>query len=186
MSTTGDVLQAIFFGGSVVTIDEDIQPNVVLRETLIDTTTITQHPVETGAAITDHAYNNPAQVNLELGFGNQGLARALFGASSPAEVYQKLQDLNTARQPFDLLTTRRAYTNMLIQSMAVTADDKTKNILLINIAFQQIIIVSTSNVQLTQTKQAEPAKTTGTIDGGTKQTQPVPDSALKTLSKVFK
>lgn len=186
MSTTGDVLQAIFFGGSVVTIDQSIQPDVTLRETLVDTTTITQHPVETGASITDHAYNNPARVVLELGFGNKGIARALFGASSPSEVYQRLQDLNTARTPFDLLTTRRAYNNMLIESMAATADDKTKSILLITLSFQQIIVVSTSNVQLTQTKQATPAATTGTVDAGTKQTQAVPDSALKTLSKVFK
>lgn len=43
-------------------------PDVVIQEVHDDTVTITQHPVEYGAAISDHAYREPSQVMMTVGW----------------------------------------------------------------------------------------------------------------------
>src|SRR5260363_358530 len=47
----------------------EIVPNVVIEEVHQDALTITEHPVEQGAAIADHAYVRPAEVVMRCGFG---------------------------------------------------------------------------------------------------------------------
>jgi soluble lytic murein transglycosylase-like protein len=44
-----------------------IIPDVVVSEKHSDTLEITEHPVETGAAISDHAYKRPSEVVMEVG-----------------------------------------------------------------------------------------------------------------------
>lgn len=43
-------------------------PNVVIQEVHDDAVTVTQHPVEYGAAISDHAYREPSQVMMTVGW----------------------------------------------------------------------------------------------------------------------
>jgi hypothetical protein len=47
-------------------------PDVVVSEKHSDTLEITEHPVETGAAISDHAYKRPSEVVMEVGFAGGG------------------------------------------------------------------------------------------------------------------
>ena len=42
-------------------------PDVVIQEVHDDAVTITQHPVEYGAAVSDHAYREPSQVMMTIG-----------------------------------------------------------------------------------------------------------------------
>ena len=48
-----------------------IIPSVVVSEKHTDTLEITEHPVEVGAAIADHAYKKPSEVVMEVGFANR-------------------------------------------------------------------------------------------------------------------
>ena len=48
--------------------------NVAIEEVHEDTLEITQHPIETGAPITDHSYNRPTQVMLRCGWSNSDLS----------------------------------------------------------------------------------------------------------------
>ncbi len=43
-------------------------PDVIISEKHQDTLEITEHPVEIGAEIADHAYKRPAELTMEVGF----------------------------------------------------------------------------------------------------------------------
>lgn len=186
-SLVGDVVQALFFRGQVVTIGE-LSPDVTLEEQLQDSVTVTDHPVEIGASISDHAFVNPSEVMLHIGFtDSKDFLSSFLGSSSPtpAEAYEQLRQMMTDRDPLDIVTSRRAYTDMLIQSIAVTTDEKTSNILLANVKLRQVILVSTSTTALKPAAQAAPDKTSSVSNVGTKLPSKVKESALSTIGGIF-
>lgn len=157
-----------------------IIPNVVLEESHTDELTITNHPVERGAAITDHAFKNPAQVTVHYGFGASGsILGALSGVGDPKTVYQQLLDIQASRVPFDLVTGKRSYSNMLIAALSETTDAQTENVLIVTATMREIIIVDTSVVTLAPADaQANPEKTAGVDNAGTKQALEKPSVSL--------
>lgn len=152
-----------------------------LEESHYDELQITDHPVEMGAMISDHAFKRPAEVVIRAGWSNSGLqavitdlthAQALFQPFSPAgafalsttpfnyadQVYQQLLTLQASRQKFQIITGKRVYQDMLIRSLAVTTDEKTNNALLCTAVCRQIIIANTSVVStLSPTNMKTPA-----------------------------
>ncbi|WP_197672692.1 phage baseplate protein [Burkholderia sp. PAMC 28687] len=153
-------------------------PNLVVEETHVDELTITSHPVERGAAITDHAFKRPSEVTVRYGWSNSS---GFFdiGSPSPDDVYKQLLALQESRVPFDMVTGKRMYQNMLIKTLAVTTDAATENSLMVVATLQQIIIVQTSTVTLQPTDvQASPEKTASTANSGTKQPQAATASIL--------
>ena len=60
-----------------------IIPNVVVEEVHTDTLTITDHPVEQGAPITDHAFKNPAELSMRIGWSSSSLALDSVVSSVP-------------------------------------------------------------------------------------------------------
>ncbi|PLL47114.1 hypothetical protein CWN17_26285, partial [Klebsiella pneumoniae] len=49
-----------------------IVPSVVISEKHDDSLEITEHPVEVGAAISDHAFRRPSEVVMQVGFAGGG------------------------------------------------------------------------------------------------------------------
>ena len=154
---------------------------VVIEEIGSDELEITQHPVQQGANITDNAYSKPATVDIKF----------LFNASVQPlrETYQQLLDLMNSREPFDVVTGKRVYKNMLIKSLRQDTAKETENILSLSASLQQIIIV---DVQVTsvppRSRQANAGKTGATENAGQKNAQTQNDdqtskrkSALKQL-----
>lgn len=148
-----------------------IIPDVVIEETHRDSLIITQHPVEKGAAITDHAFLRPAEVEMRCGFsnashGDEGYARA---------VYDGLRRLQASRQPFAVYTGKRAYRDMLIADLGVTTEARTENVLAVAVRLQQIIIVSTkttgtgTSTAAAGASQANPASTGSIQNKGEQQ-----------------
>lgn len=117
-----------------------IIPDVVIEEGHQDTLTITQHPVETGAAISDHAFKNPAELEMRIGFSDS--TAGAVGASQ--EAYQELLVLQATREPFNVSTGKRQYTEMLIASLSVTTDQKSEHALNCVVGLRQVIRTSTS------------------------------------------
>jgi len=115
-----------------------IIPDVTIEETSLDATKITDHPVEVGAAITDHAFNLPVEVTMRVGWsdsGNfEGYSEAIYGA---------LLQLKAARIPFDISTGKRFYRQMLIQALQNTTDQQTENALIATVSCREIILTST-------------------------------------------
>lgn len=180
-----------------------IIPDVTIEESHRDELTVTEHPVEQGAQISDHAFKNPAEVICRYGWSNSsgsaGFAATLIpgglgalpgvsnlaqgGVSGPdvAEVYQTLLTLQESRQPFDLVTGKRVYNNMLIRSLQLHTDASTENALMVTAVMREVIIVQTQTVLLKADKQASPQDTAPVSPQGTKA--PVQRSSL--LLNVF-
>ncbi len=149
----------------------EISANVVVDETTNDVLTITKQPVQQGASITDHAYKEPTTFNTNIYFKDNP-------AKSLSKIYQDLLDLQTSRVPFDIVTPKRIYRNMLIAALTNTTDKNTENILKITASFQEVIIVSVTTTTVPRAKQKFPG-TTGKTDNVGKK------SALATGVEAF-
>jgi len=159
-----------------------IIPECVVQETHSDRLQVTQHPVELGAAISDHAFVLPFEVSIRFGFSGVAGPAARFGFGSGAGsfpgvmigIYAALQGLMQQREPFVIITGKRLYQNMLLTDMEVTTDQHTENVLMVEAHCQQVIIVATSSVPATpaQNQQLAP-KTIEQTSLGSVQLQPV-------------
>ena len=117
----------------------NIMPDVTIEEHHSDRLIITEHPVETGAAISDHSFRTPSEVVMKIGFSNS-TARTEGWVQ---EAYQNLLSLQQSRQPFDVLTGKRSYTSMLIDTLEVVTDQTSEWALFVTAALREIIIVNT-------------------------------------------
>lgn len=204
MSKIGDLIggAAIGFGVSAVSAlfmsgrsIGGIIPDVTIEEHHTDNLTITDHPVEQGASITDHAFKNPSEITMRAGWSNSNsivnslVSGSLFSGqiNNVTDLYRQLLALQESRKVFDLITGKRTYTSMLIKSLAVTTDRDTENALIVTVGMRQVIIVQTSAVALKPaTDQKSPQDTAALQLAGTRQPiKAVSQSALKVLSTAF-
>lgn len=158
-------------------------PKATVKEDHEDSLEITRHPVEEGAKITDHAYKMPARITMRCYFSDFGVdfAGSLFSISlsSIQDVYNALLKLQESRIPFDVVTGKRSYTNMLLAHLSVETDVETEHILSVNATMEQIIIVPTEISSIAAIKAGSTAsgkKYSGVKNSGRR--------ALKSVSKV--
>lgn len=133
---------------------------VVLEEQHHDVLEITQHPVDVGASVADHAYRRPAELTLKGGYGD-----------APEELYEKLLNLQRDRIPFDVYTGKRKYSNMLLRALTVTTDQRTESVLMFTAEMQEVLIATPRVIQLNSAAPADQANP--------KDTQPVIAQGLK-------
>lgn len=107
--------------------------------------TVTQHPVQSGASISDHAYMEPDEVSIDIGMTDTA-ASISGGASRSVNAYTQLRVIMELREPVTLVTRLRTYRNMLITSISAPDDYNTMNALRASIVFQQVNVVSMSTV----------------------------------------
>lgn len=143
-----------------------IEPDVTVEEVSRDTTFITNHPVERGATISDHAFMMPVEVEMRVGWsdssgGWQGYSQTIYDA---------LQARQQAREPFEVVTGKRFYENMLISALEVSNTQETEYALMVRVALREVIIVDTQTVSATSSSsQSSPQATSGVSSAGTKQ-----------------
>jgi len=175
----------------LITIDpkrsiDSIVAHVTMEEVGTDELQTTDHPVESSADITDHAFKKPAELVIRCGWSNASLAGVIgavkglisalsggdaFGSDYVSGVYSQLLALQESRIPFDVSTGKRLYTNMLMKSLTQTTDEKSEYTLMVTAVFKQVIIVNTHLTTLPPREdQAQPAATAETSDAGVKQT----------------
>ncbi|MGR7849497.1 phage baseplate protein [Klebsiella aerogenes] len=164
-----------------------IVPSVVVSEKHSDTLEITEHPVETGAPVSDHAYKRPSEVVMEVGFAGGGSLLDFIDTSSlgitlglsPKETYQQILDLQTSRIPFDVVTGKRLYSNMLIRAIEVTTDRTSENVLMAVLTLREVIITQTQQIAVAdKADMKEGANTSAVINSGTKAAKPQNESLL--------
>lgn len=154
---------------------------VTIEELSSDSLEITQHPVQQGAAITDHAFLNPATISIRFAFND---------AESPlSETYTKLRQLQSSREPFDVVTGKRSYKNMMFKSLSQLNDAFTESILDISAELQEVFIVQIETTTVPpRRRQASPGRTGATERTGQKSAQPAPErtrSAARALADSF-
>jgi hypothetical protein len=177
----------------------DIEIETTIEETHSDALQITEHPVESGASITDHSFKKPSEVVLKCGWSNSSL-KALVGAiggllsgatmlSSTfvsgsntksdyvGGIYSQLLKMQQSRQPISISTSIRQYDNMLIIGLQVTRDQKSANVLMVQATCREIVIVSTQSKTLPpKENHKNPASTSEIENVGAKQLVPASPS----------
>ncbi|CNF48629.1 phage baseplate protein [Yersinia mollaretii] len=163
-------------------------PSVIISEKHQDALEITEHPVEVGAAVNDHAYKRAAEVTMEVGFAGGGslldfVDTSTIGLSlgkSPEEVYQELRELQESRQPFDVITGKRKYSNMLIRGIEVTTDKTSENVLMCVLTLREVIMSQTESVKVADKENMQEGVSTSAMQNtGTKAPAPANNSLLK-------
>jgi hypothetical protein len=139
-----------------------IKLQVVVSEQTTDTLTITRQPVQQGASINDHAYMEPTSFSHSIYFANNSIT----GGTSLGQIYNNLLNLQSSAIPFDIVTPKRIYKNMLMTALTMTVDKQTENVLAIHASYQQIILVPVLSTKVPRSKQRSPQKTQPTQNTG--------------------
>lgn len=162
--------------------------DVTIEEKHKDELKITEHPTEVGAPISDHAYKEPPEVQVKIGWSESaGKLNGLVGNSILSEtvglvaIYEILQQLQNAPVLLIVSTGKRLYTNMLIKSLGCTTDNQTENVLMIDITFRKVLLTSTSETEIPLEEQSEPEATSSAVDNGTVQTKEANQSVLSSI-----
>lgn len=173
-------------------------PDLAIRERHRDALGITAQPVQKGAAITDHAYKLPAELELEYGWSNSSIQALTsdftdstsitglmdnFGEGYVRQVYQTLLQLQESRQLCTIVTGKRLYKNMLIAEVSTETTADTAYSMFVTCRCVEVFIVNTSESPVGAIeKQKNPADTASVQKGGTRALIPVanpPQSILR-------
>ncbi|HEM8999479.1 TPA: hypothetical protein U2T46_001524 [Burkholderia cenocepacia] len=185
MSTLSDILDVTLVGSKKI---GSVTISAAIEEVYSDEVIVTEHPVENGAPVNDHAFMRPREILMKCGWSNAdyqallGSAVASFddtGANTMATgtyvdaIYSQLLQIQAKRERVDVVTTRRKYSNMLITGLSVVTDQKSGSALMLTASLKQVIIVSTQATKLPpRANQANPAATAETQNAGAKSAVP--------------
>ena len=112
--------------------------DVVVSEEHEDTLTIAKHPVEQGANISDHAYRNPCKVVIRGASSESTYGLPVWDPYN-ATLYNALLALQNAREPFDIVTGKRKYGNMLLEKLTVTTTPDSEHALMVTAECREVI-----------------------------------------------
>lgn len=161
--------------GRMLDMDGDlVVPDCVVEETGRDDLTITEHPVEFGSTIADHAFKKPREVTLRWSWTNSDPRHP--SDTFVVDIYNTLLSIQAARTPFTLYTGKSAYTSMLIASLGQTTNAAGEYALNTVIVCREVIITFTEIGPAPQSAQADPANTAPTLTTGPKQVLPASGS----------
>jgi len=167
-----------------------IIPDVVISEKHSDVLEITEHPTELGSPIADHAYKRPSELTMDVGFAGGGSLLDLLDTSSvglslglsPKETYQRLLDLQASRVPFDVVTGKRIYSNMLIRVLDVTTDRTSENVLMASLTLKEVPISQTQTISVAnKTDMTDGVSTSPVQNTGIKSVKSANESVLSKL-----
>jgi Dit-like tail protein len=149
---------------------DDLQAEITISEDHDDELMITEHPVEFGAIMSDHAYKRPPEVRVRVGWSN-----ASGGYSTYAQdIYKIILALQLRRQLFDLRTGKRYYKNMLVAGVHTLTDQQSEYAFLADVSFRQVFLSQTRTTQVTglssnSNNHSDPTSTGQTQDSGRQQ-----------------
>lgn len=145
---------------------------------------VTQHPVQTGAAVSDHAYMEPDEISIEIGMSDAALSAS--GSGHSVNAYAQLRAIMDERLPVTLITRLRTYDNMVITSITTTDDYTTMNALRATIFFQRVRIVRVATIKIQQTVSASKSPQASTSGSSSpNQSTPQQPSGTKTRQSVL-
>lgn len=155
--------------------------DVTLEESHEDGLTITEYPVENGATISDHATIKPKRVSIRIVASDAGGSSAeSSGEDRSIEIYQQLLDLMETREPIEIITAKRAYKNMLIESISAPTDAQTQQALIASLECREVNIATVETTSVPpRARHQNGAKTGGIADKGTKSANAAPASVLQ-------
>lgn len=171
--------------------DSQIAFDCTVNENHTDTLTITEHPVETGANVSDHAQKEPDSLTLQGIISNQPILLNLVDDLQPSvpggtpgnraqDAYNEFLRLQQTASLLKVTTELRNYQNMMIQDINVRRDKTTRNILDIGLTLREF---RRATVETTDAPEpTEPVHRTRTNQGRKQKKKPAPEVEEKTTS----
>lgn len=108
--------------------------------------TITSHPVQNGANISDHAYREPTRITMEIKMSDVMASRVpgqFTGAyTKSVSAYRRLLDLQRSRIPCSVLTRLGSYQNMLIESISAPDDPGMLHGLSCSVSLREVLVAN--------------------------------------------
>jgi hypothetical protein len=175
-----------------------------VKEEHISEVDVTDHPVEQGAAVSDHARPKPEELTIEgvvsntplsnlqtsrattfegVSFTSNAASQSVRGMPGNAEsAYAQLRALRDKPILITVVTALRTYDNLIMTSLKVPRDKDTGDVLKFEAKFKQVRIVTNAvTVVATKKSKAKPAQNNGAQSGF--NTTPVsPKGAPKALA----
>ena len=162
----------------------DLALDCTVTETHTATSTVTEHPVESGANITDHIRPDPLQLSItgivsDTPIGSRQVQRALSIGGASVQVTQqepptsttgygraawaKLDAIRIAGKPVKVVTRDKTYESMALVSLSVPKESKTGGALNFTAQFKQVRIVynRTTRVVVAKAPKAHKKQDTG-------------------------
>jgi hypothetical protein len=139
-----------------------VMPHVLVEENDDDRLAITDHPVENGGTVSDHAFLLPKTCDLKIGWSD---SKAGYVNASLDE-YEALLSLQAEREPFDVSTGTRLFTNMLVQGVTRTHDQRTKNAVTVTVRLKEVRITGAQTAGQNIGSQASPQQTASQTNAG--------------------
>lgn len=152
-----------------------------LKTTHTSRLTITQHPVQTGSALTDHAYLQPRELIMEIGMSE--VAKSYVpeqfkgGYSRSVQAFNILKDLQSMRIPIQIHTRLGLYNNMLVEIISAPDNYETLYGLKCTVSFREALVAVVQTVKIS----SKPIVTDNTNKGQAQPTNP----SQSTLFQLF-
>lgn len=124
-------------------------PDVIMEEIHHDTLVITKHPVMNGCPVSDHAYKVPPTVQLKIGYSDSTAGEVGY----VQEQYAAIVGLQSSLEPFDVYTSKRGYSNMLVTNILVVTDKHSFNVLNAVVTLEYVRIPGQASTAVTITPQ---------------------------------
>lgn len=158
---------------------EELVLDASLSEDHSFTSRVSQFPIESGATISDHIFNEPAQVTLTGIVSNSPILGegSVIEPNRAESAFATLMNIRLRRQPVTIVTGLNVYFNMVMTSLQVprTAYDALE----FTASFTQITLVSTTRVEV-QNVASSASNTTSKVKKGSVTPQvPVPPQEVK-------
>lgn len=119
--------------------------------------TITQNPVETGAAIVDHAYVNPSSVTMQIMMSDvhQSIIPGQFSDLTfrHTSAWAVLKQIQESRIPVDVFTKLGYYKNMLIEEISADDTKETFRALSATVKLIEIPVARIKTVKISKASQ---------------------------------
>lgn len=114
---------------------------------------MTEHPVQTGASITDHTYLKPNELTMEIGMSDvmASIVDGQFsdgGATRSINAFQILKELWQQRLPLQVVTRLGIYDNMIIQSIAIPDDYTRLNGLRATVKLKELLVATLTTAKI--------------------------------------
>ena len=128
----------------------------------------TDHPVQSGANITDHSFMMPARLSMEIGMSDSMTSYQQGqwdgGSSRSVNAYLTLLNLQKGRLGMTVSTRLDSYENMVIEQIGSQDDYETKYGLKVTVIFKQIITaVVGGSLPISANPQASQQNKVGTV-----------------------
>ena len=156
-----------------------------LKMTHTSRLTITDQPVQTGAALTDHAFLQPRELSMDIGMSNvaKSFVPGQFsgGYSRSVNAFKVLKELQQLRVPIQVHTRLGLYENMLIEVLSAPDDYTTLEGLRCTVTFREILVAQVKTVKIS----ARPQVTDNSKRGSPEPVTPNQSILLQISSKLL-